>query len=90
MKGLDYRPQQKLMVSYNKYMKRFVTMAIHELGHDVILSKHMKKAYWVNASNNKKYPLGKHCTNNKCVMYEVVEIRTPPASIGYLLIGKKV
>jgi len=89
MKGNDYRPAPKLMVYNDKYMKRFVTMAIHELGHDVVSVKLMKKAYWVNASDNKKYPLGKHCTNNQCVMYEVVEVRTPPASVGYLLIGKE-
>jgi predicted Zn-dependent protease len=88
MKGKDSRPTQDLMISQSKYMKRFITMAVHELGHDVVSDKHMKKAYWVNAKDNKKYLLGEHCLDNKCVMYEVVDIITPLPSAGHLLIGK--
>jgi len=89
MKGKDSRPGHELLVSYNTYMKRFDNMVIHEIGHDVIQRQHMKNAYWVNASTGIKYPLGPHCTDNKCVMYEVVEIITPPASSGYMLLGRE-
>jgi predicted Zn-dependent protease len=88
MKGEDSRPAHELLVSSDKYMKRLITMAVHELGHDLVQADHMEEAYWVNAKTGKKYPLGEHCTDNRCVMYEVVDVLTPPASAGHLLIGK--
>jgi len=87
MKRLDNLPSQTLEVPEGLYFKRLETLAIHEVGHDVVDANHHKLAHWVNARTGHRLWLGPHCDDNTCVMYEVVDIRAPPEEEGHLLLG---
>jgi predicted Zn-dependent protease len=87
MKRKDNHPSDKLHVSEKKYLERVISMIIHEIAHDLVKGKHLVPAVWVSQKNNYQLPLGPHCTNNKCVLCEVVDIRAPPKAEGYMLLG---
>jgi predicted Zn-dependent protease len=87
MKCEDNSPSDTLEVPLERFLKRFTSMAIHELGHSLVKAEHYKPTSWVNINNGLIQPLGKHCTDNTCVMYEVIDIKTPPRTEGYLLLG---
>lgn len=75
--------------SKKKYYDRLLALAIHELGHTRADPAHYRVAYWVNAKTNHKQWLGKHCTDNKCIMYEIVDLTPPCKNDGYLKLGRK-
>jgi len=88
MKRFDSEPSDRLKINYELYMKRLKTLAIHEIGHDVVKAAHLKPAKWVNVKNNNyELDLGEHCTDNSCVMYEIVDIKSPPQNEGYIQLG---
>jgi len=87
MKREDNLPSDELVVPREKYIKRLEVLAIHEVGHEVVKAKHFKDAVWVNAKTGHQLSLGPHCTDNTCVMYEVVDINSPPKEEGYMLLG---
>lgn len=87
MKRSDNQPSLELMVPKELYMKRMLSLAIHEVGHDVVKSPHFQEAVWVNAKTGYELPLGPHCTDNRCVMYEIVDIHSPPADEGFMRLG---
>ena len=89
LKRPDNKPSDVLCIPEKQYFKRLDQMAVHEVGHDVVHAKHMEQAIWVSTKNNHKMPLGPHCTDPSCVMYEVVDIKAPPKEEGYMLLGIK-
>jgi len=89
MKRFDNEPSKKLIVPKELYIKRLSALAIHEVGHDVIHANHFQKATFVNARTGYEAPLGKHCTDNSCIMYEIIGIRAPPKEKEYLRLGEE-
>lgn len=89
MKRYDSRSSEELQIPFEKYIKRPKVMSIHEVGHRIIHGDHLKEATWVNSKTNYKLHLGKHCTDNSCSMYEVVDIRAPSKNEGYMQLGEK-
>jgi predicted Zn-dependent protease len=89
MKRFDNKPSKEVFVPRNKYLDRVINMAIHEIGHDVVKGNHLLSAKWVSLKNNYSFELGSHCTDNKCVLYEVVDITTPPKEEGHMLLGEE-
>lgn len=87
MKCHDNKPSEVLQVPEELYMKRLGITAVHEIGHDVVHAAHYQEASWVNVKIGYTLPLGPHCTDNSCVMYQVVDIRAPPADEGHMLLG---
>jgi len=87
MKRPDNKPSKDIQVPFDLYIKRLSALAVHEIGHDVVKAPHFQPATWVNASTGYKLGLGRHCTDNSCIMYEVVDIRSPPPAEGYMLLG---
>ncbi|MCF7872403.1 hypothetical protein K9L97_05205 [Candidatus Woesearchaeota archaeon] len=88
IKRYDNKPSKKLTVPYNKFLKRLNSIVIHEIGHDVVTGNHLKEAFWIT-HDGYKMELGPHCTDNKCVMYEIVDITIPPKEEGFMLLGKE-
>ena len=94
LKRKDSVPSQKLIISKRHYMKRLELIAIHEIGHDIIYPKknhisypdHFKIAKWVNSNGHEQW-LDPHCIDNKCIMYETVDIISPPKEEGYMKLG---
>ncbi len=62
-------------------------MAVHEIGHTIVDKRHMEEATWVNVQDNRSLSLGKHCMDNTCAMYEVVDLRAPHPEEGYMQLG---
>lgn len=90
LKGQDSKPRKSLEVDKAAYMRRLSTLSIHELGHAVFNNApHFQQAKWVNAKTGYQMRLGPHCTDNSCVMYEVVDIKAPSAEEGYMLLGNE-
>jgi|TARA_B100002003_G_scaffold238033_1_gene255800 predicted Zn-dependent protease len=89
MKRDDGQPSDKLEVSKDLYHKRLSVMAVHEVGHDVVLGQHFKPAFWVNAQTGHELELGGHCIDNSCTMYEVVDIKAPQPQEGHLRLGEE-
>ena len=87
MKRKDSQPSSDLQIPFETYLKRLDFLSIHEVGHDLVKAKHHKNAQWVNVKTNYTMELGQHCTDNKCVMYEIVDIKAPPISEGHMLLG---
>ncbi|HYR75893.1 MAG TPA: hypothetical protein VEM96_08625 [Pyrinomonadaceae bacterium] len=74
-----------LSIDRDRYLRRLELLAIHELGHNIVHNQgHYKKAHYVNATTGERVCLGRHCDVNTCVMYEVIELRTPPCDQEYL------
>jgi predicted Zn-dependent protease len=93
MKRYDSHPSQKIEVHFDLYIKRLKGLSIHEIGHGVVNPDYQKDNYkeakWVNTRKNHKLSLGLHCTDNSCVMYETVDIKSPPKEEGCLQLGKE-
>ena len=89
MKGPDNKPRDRLEVPEELYLARVVFIGIHEIGHDVVKARHYLPAVWINATTSHRLEMGPHCTDNSCVMYEVVDIVAPPSEEGYMLLGDK-
>ncbi|MFH1649872.1 MAG: hypothetical protein ABIA93_04950 [Candidatus Woesearchaeota archaeon] len=89
MKGQDSRPRTTLEVPNEKYMRRLEAVAVHEIGHKVVRSPHLEMATWVNDRTGHELTLGPHCTDNTCVLYEIVDIRAPPKEEGHMRLGSK-
>lgn len=87
MKRGDNKPSATLEVSEELYLKRLEILAVHEIGHDVVTAPHFKMATWVNSQTGHELGLGPHCTDNTCVMYEVVDIKAPLREEGYMRLG---
>lgn len=87
--GKDSTPRTSLEVAREIYLRRVSLMTIHELGHDLVKAPHHQESSWVNIRNGYEVRLGRHCDDNHCAMYEVVDITTPPQSEGYLKLGSK-
>jgi len=87
--GHDSAPRTSLAVDNQLYLRRVTLMTIHELGHDLIKAPHHQVATWVNARTSYEVQLGRHCDDNSCAMYEVVDITSPPADEGYLKLGNE-
>ena len=90
MKGFDSSPSRELVVPKNVFLGRLLQVVVHEIGHDVVHGKHFKKTYWVNTKKGYKLPLGSHCSDNRCVMYEVVDINAPPREEGHMKLGNEI
>ncbi len=86
IKRSDNKPSQKLEIPLELYAKRLTALAIHEVGHEVVKAGH-EEMYWVNAKTGYELLLGDHCRDNRCVMYAVVDLKSPPVEEGYLKIG---
>ncbi|MEK6892610.1 MAG: hypothetical protein AABX07_00220 [Nanoarchaeota archaeon] len=89
MKRFDSQPSQSICIPEELYLKRITAVALHEIGHKVIHAQHYKEATWVNAKTGHIMPLGPHCTDNKCLMYEIVDIRAPPREEGFMQLGEE-
>lgn len=89
MKRYDNSPSDSLEVPPELYHKRIAVLAVHEVGHDVAKAPHHKFASWVNSKTGHSLNLGPHCTDNGCAMYEIVDIKAPPESEGYMLLGEE-
>jgi predicted Zn-dependent protease len=87
MKRYDNQPSQEMTVTLDLYLKRLKALSIHEIGHDIVKANHYKEAVWVNTRTNYRLNLGPHCTDNSCVMYEIVDINAPFKEEGYLQLG---
>ncbi len=71
------------------YLARINHMAVHEVGHNAVRAGHFLTAYWVNSETGHQQSLGPHCDDNRCVMYEVVDLKAPKPEEGYLLLGNE-
>ena len=89
LKRFNSEPSGTLKVPYKLYLKRLLTLAIHEIGHDVVQAEHFQPAYYVNAETGHELRLGPHCTDPGCVMYEIIDIRAPKPEVEYMLLGKE-
>lgn len=89
LKGRDNKPREKREVSPEHYLKRVTALILHELGHDLIDNPAYEQAVWINAQTGYQLPLGPHCTNPSCLMWECVDIRTPPQEEGWMELGGK-
>ena len=87
MKRFDSKTSEILEVPEGLYIKRLETLALHEVGHDIVKGKHLQDAFWINAKTGYKLNLGLHCTDNSCALYEIVDIRAPPMEEGYMQLG---
>lgn len=87
MKRDDNQASSEIQVPKPLYLKRLATTGVHEIGHDVVNSPHLKQAALVNAQTGYSLPLGPHCDDNGCVMYEIIDIKTPSKEDSYLLLG---
>lgn len=85
--GNDNSPRSSLNINPDLYLRRLSFVAIHELAHDLIKPPHYQDAVWVNVRNGTSMPLGPHCVDHSCVMYEVVDVTAPPKDEGYLQLG---
>ena len=83
------RLKGKESVSQEHYLRRVELIAVHEVGHDLIQASHYRNTTWVNTGTGYRFSLGPHCTDNQCGMYEIVDIKAPPASEGYLRLGRE-
>lgn len=89
MKREDGQPSDILQISQELYFNRLKVLGVHELGHELISEDYMQPAAWVNTLTGHELELGAHCTDNTCVMYEVVDIKSPPPTEGYMRLGKE-
>ncbi len=89
LRNKNSNPTNKLEVEKELYYKRVKTVALHEIGHNVVKAPHLRDATWVNAQNGRVLNLGAHCTDSSCLMYESVDIIPPDPSLGYLQIGEE-
>jgi hypothetical protein len=89
LKGSDSKPRNSVEIPIPDYLKRLGVMSIHEVGHDVIRGKHFEQAVWFNEKTGYKLKLGPHCTDNACAMYEVVDVKSPEKSEGYMILGNE-
>ena len=87
IKRKDNQPSDNLEIPLDLYLKRLNIMNIHEIGHGAVEGRHFKQAKWVNIQTGHELDLGPHCTDNTCVMYEIVDIMAPPKSEGHMLLG---
>jgi hypothetical protein len=87
MKRFDNKPSVTLEVPEEQYMKRLEALAVHEIGHDVVKAHHFQQASWVNGQTGYELHLGPHCTDNTCVMYEIVDITAPSREEGHMQLG---
>ena len=78
MKGIGNAPLSSLGIPREQYLRRVAAVSIHEAGHLAVKSPHLKQAAWVSTKNGVTLPLGEHCDDNQCVMYEIVNVNAPP------------
>jgi predicted Zn-dependent protease len=70
------KPSKVLKISKNKYKSRIEFIVIHELGHWLVKNqKHYKRFIYKNPKTEHKTDLGMHCSDNKCIMSEFVDIK---------------
>lgn len=73
-----------------QYFRRLELLAIHELGHTIVSNQdHYQEAYWVNATNGHRVPLGTHCIYSTCVMYESIDVSKPRPDQEYLFLDRE-
>ncbi len=89
LRGDTSKPTQAIRVLSELYLRRLNVMAVHEIGHSVVKGKHFQDATWVSIQNNRRLPLGLHCTDNTCAMYEVVDLKAPHPGEGYMQLGRE-
>ncbi len=87
IKRYDNKQSAIVEVPEEIYLRRATYLAIHEIGHGVIKGNHLKYAKWINTKKGYELPLGMHCTDNKCALYEIVDITAPPLEEGYMQLG---
>lgn len=87
MKREDSEPSKTLEIPKELYYKRLLTLAIHEIGHDVVQAGHFQPVYYVNARTGHDLRLGPHCTDPRCAMYEIIDIKAPNPEDEYMLLG---
>ena len=75
-------------ISEELYKRRFQFIVVHELGHIVIEQSHYKEALWKDVITGKALPLGDHCDNNACAMYQTIDVKTPDPRDEYLILRK--
>lgn len=85
----DGSPSEEIEVPEDFYLKRILSTVIHEMGHDIVKGKHFKEALSVNAKTGEEYPLGPHCDDPRCVMYEVIAIRSPDPEDSYMILREE-
>ena len=90
MKRFDNKPSEKLEVPLDRYFKRLITMSVHEVKHGTPDAEHYQPAVWVNSKTGYELPLGLHCTDNRCAMYEVVDVIAPPTNEGFMRLGNEI
>lgn len=81
-------PSEGICIDLEKYSRRVSLLCLHEIAHDLINANkpsHLKDAYWVNAATGYRQRLGMHCLDNRCLVYETVDVVTPTAEQGWLL-----
>ena len=85
LRTVDGRPASP-RADPTRYAARVAVMAAHEIGHVVLRdARHYWPAYCVVVKRrDDPDSLGDHCDDNTCVMYEVIDIPTPPPEESYL------
>jgi hypothetical protein len=69
------------------YLSRIGFLAVHLVGHHAIKGDHLKETYWVDAKTGEKSPLGPHCRDSTCAMYETLTVPYTPEEAGWIEIG---
>lgn len=93
--GVSYLPSAVCSVSTARleqnrrgYLDRLCSIAVHEAGHSVVRGRHLRNAYYVNAQSGKKFFMGPHCHDSRCVLYPSIDMRAPSSDESYLRFGK--
>lgn len=89
MKRHDSQPGKSLEIPESLYLKRIGVLSVHEIGHNLVDSPLMHQAVYVNAITGIRLPLGPHCIDNTCAMYEIIDIKTPSPERAYMLVGNE-
>ncbi len=87
LRGKEGEPSSEVKIPDLLYLARVNLMAVHEFGHGAVKNPDFKQAVWVNAQTGYRVPLGSHCTDNSCAMYEIVDVKAPKPEEGYMQLG---
>ncbi|MEK6821017.1 MAG: hypothetical protein AABY11_01285 [archaeon] len=84
LKGMDSEPLTVRTISNEEYLERVLAIALHEVAHVAVSGTYLKPTSWVG-DNGFVQELGPHCTDHRCLLYEIVGISNP--TDGWMKIG---
>ena len=80
LKCADNKPSKVLEVCEEKYLRRLELLVLHEIGHDIVKVQHLVEVKYSNLATGYEFPLGPHCCDNCCALYEIIDVTAPENS----------